>query len=331
MKNSKKIISFVLSVVLLIAVCTSVVFYNSLKKRYDSSEKSTVAMGTIVTQKLYGDESSKHISKVIELISALEDKISFRVNGSDVSKLNNGEVLSDSTISSIIEICNSVSEDSSGSFDVTIGKVSSLWGIGEENERIPSGEEIEALLKDVNYENIKLDGNSVSLQGNGSIDLGAVGKGAACDLVKNYLEVSGLEGAVVSVGGSILAYGNYNKAGDKWQIAIRHPRNENEFLGIISLSEGFVSTSGDYEKYFQEDGVRYHHILDANTGYPANSGLVSVTVVCDGGALSDALSTACFILGEEKSKSLLEKYNASAVFVDSELNVSVVGEIDFEY
>lgn len=91
-----------------------------------------------------------------------------------------------------------------------------------------------------------------------------------------------------------------------------------------------MSTSGDYEKYFEKDGIRYHHILDANTGYPASSGLISVTVVCDSGLLSDALSTACFILGEEKSKALLEKYNASAIFVTENMEISTVGEIDFE-
>ena len=135
---------------------------------------------------------------------------------------------------------------------------------------------------------------------------------------------------MVSVGGSILAFGKRNKAGDKWRVAVRHPRKENAYIGVINLSEGFVSTSGDYEKYFEKDGIRYHHILNANTGYPADSGLSSVTVVCGSGLLSDALSTACFILGEEKSKALLDEYSACAVFVDKQLNVSTYGDIDFE-
>ena len=108
------------------------------------------------------------------------------------------------------------------------------------------------------------------------------------------------------------------------------PANENEFLGVVSLDEGFVSTSGDYERYFEKDGKRYHHILDATTGYPAETDIISVTVVCDSGLVSDALSTACFILGEENSREILSEYNASAVFVDKDMNISTVGEIDFE-
>ena len=163
------------------------------------------------------------------------------------------------------------------------------------------------------------------------IDLGAVGKGMACDMLKAYFDMSDMQGAIISVGGSILAWGDHNKAGDKWQIAIAHPRSEGEYLGVLSLDEGFVSTSGDYERYFEENGKRYHHIIDATKGYPAETDLVSVTIVCDSGIISDALSTACFILGEEKSMPLLEKYAASAIFVDKDMNISVVGDIDFEY
>ena len=152
----------------------------------------------------------------------------------------------------------------------------------------------------------------------------------ACDMLKTYLDSSNMQGAVISVGGSILAWGNYNKAGDKWQIAVAHPRNEGEYLGVLSLDEGFVSTSGDYERFFEKDGKRYHHILDATTGYPAETDTISVTVVCDNGLISDALSTACFILGEENSRELLGEYNASAVFVDKDMNISIVGDIDFE-
>ena len=172
--------------------------------------------------------------------------------------------------------------------------------------------------------------DKISLPEGVTVDLGAVGKGMACDMIKAYLDRSDMKGAIISVGGSILAWGDYNKAGDKWQIAIAHPRNEGEYLGVLSVDEGFVSTSGDYERYFEKEGKRYHHILDATTGYPAETDIISVTVICDSGLVSDALSTACFILGEEKSKALLQEYDASAIFVDKDMNISVVGEVDFE-
>ena len=150
------------------------------------------------------------------------------------------------------------------------------------------------------------------------------------DMLKSYLSSTDVKGAVVSVGGSILAYGSRDKAGSNWSVAIQHPRKENEFLGVIHLKEGFISTSGDYERYFIKDGVRYHHILDAKTGYPCESGLISVTVVCESGLLSDALSTACFTLGLEKGEKLVEKYGAAAIFVTDDEQIHTVGEIDFE-
>ena len=139
-----------------------------------------------------------------------------------------------------------------------------------------------------------------------------------------------MKGAVLSVGGSIGVFGARGKDGDPWRIGVRDPFSDSGQLGVITLQEGFVSTSGDYEKYFEQDGRRYFHILDATTGYPAKSGLKSVSVVCDNGLLSDALSTACFLLGEEASHALLEQYGASAVFVDAEGNISIFGDIDFE-
>lgn len=331
MKNKKKVI-IVVAAVICVALLTALYFWNyNREKRYDCSEKNAVSMGTIVSQKLYGEGSAKHIEKISTLINALDDEISWREESSAVAKINSGEAVKSRQVTDIIEKCLQVTKDSDGVFDITVGGVTRLWNIGEDSQRVPAKKEIDSELQNVGSDKVSINSNTISVQDGTKLDLGAVGKGAACDNVMTYLKASDIKGAVVSVGGSIVAYGKYNKKGDKWRIAIKHPRNENEYLGVISISEGFVSTSGDYERYFEQDGKRYHHIIDATSGYPADSGIISVTVVCDSGILSDALSTACFILGEQKSKSLLEKYNASAIFVDSELNVSVVGDIDFEY
>lgn len=330
MKDKKKILS-VAGAVLCVALVLALYFFISDRNaRFEMSEKNTVAMGTIVTQKLYGDSTAKEIDKITAIINGLEQEISCHEETSLVSRLNSGEELASAGVASIIRQCNEISSLSGGVFDVSVGGLVKLWSIGEPSQKIPTESEIARELEKVSYKGISLQGDTISLPEGAAVDLGAVGKGAACDNVMAYLRKSNIKGAVVSVGGSILAYGSYNKAGDKWQIAVRHPRSESDYLGIISLSEGFVSTSGDYERYFEENGVRYHHILDATTGYPAQSDIISATVVCDSGVLSDALSTACFILGEEKSKPLLEKYSASAVFVDRDMNVSTVGDIDFE-
>ena len=158
-----------------------------------------------------------------------------------------------------------------------------------------------------------------------TLDLGAVGKGIACDVVQDYLKKQKeVSGAVIAVGGSILLYGS-KADGSDWNVAVQNPRGQDgEAMGVLSLSGTTnVSTSGDYEKYFMQDGNRYHHILDPSTGYPADSGLISVTIVSDSGLLSDGLSTACFVLGKEKGEKLLETYGAEGVFIDQNKKVTV--------
>lgn len=158
-----------------------------------------------------------------------------------------------------------------------------------------------------------------------TLDLGAVGKGIACDVVQDYLKKQKeVGGAVIAVGGSILLYGS-KADGSDWNVAVQNPRGQDgEAMGVLSLSGTTnVSTSGDYEKYFMQDGKRYHHILDPSTGYPADSGLISVTIVSDSGLLSDGLSTACFILGKEKGQKLLETYGAEGIFIDQNKKVTV--------
>ena len=328
--NKKKIISIALTVLFLIGALGLFVFYEARHERFDGSEKSHIAMGTVVTQKIYGTSAAKHIEKTKAIIDGLDDMISWRKSDSEIAKLNSGEALDVAYLTECIKQCSEISALSGGAFDITVGGVSRLWNVGEENERIPSDEEIKAELQNVGYGKMNFAEDTVSLPDGVKIDLGAVGKGMACDMLKAYLDSSDMKGAIISVGGSILAWGDYNEAGDKWQIAVAHPRNEGEYLGILYLDEGFVSTSGDYERYFEKDGKRYHHILDASTGYPAETDIISVTVVCDSGIISDALSTACFILGYEKSGELLNSFNASAIFVDKDMNISTVGEIDFE-
>lgn len=158
-----------------------------------------------------------------------------------------------------------------------------------------------------------------------TLDLGAVGKGIACDVVQDYLKKQKeVSRAVIAVGGSILLYGS-KADGSDWNVAVQNPRGQDgEAMGVLSLSGTTnVSTSGDYEKYFMQDGKRYHHILDPSTGYPADSGLISVTIVSDSGLLSDGLSTACFVLGKEKGQKLLETYGAEGIFIDQNKKVTV--------
>lgn len=329
MKSKGRTVKILIAAVAAVIALSAAAFLYSREKRYDFTEKSFISMDTVITEKIYGENSSTLIAPVFNIVTGLDDTINRFDEESEVYRLNTEGKTSDKSVTEIITAVKKISDEVNGAFDITVGGLSDLWSIGKENEKIPTEKEIAGALKNIDYTKIVTENGTVYHEG-GEIDLGAVGKGFACDLIAAYLSSVGAEGAVVSVGGSILAYGDYNKKGDEWSIAIRHPRNENEFLGVISLDEGFVSTSGDYERYFEKDGKRYHHIFDARTGMPADSGLISVTVVADSGILSDALSTACFIVGAQKGTELIEKYGASAIFVDEEMNVTTVGEISFE-
>ena len=189
---------------------------------------------------------------------------------------------------------------------------------------MPEQSELDELLKDVGYGKVSLDGDKVTLEKGATLDLGATGKGIGCDVVSDFLKTqTDVSGMILNLGGSsVMAYGE-KPDGSDWKVALTDPRDpEGDYLSAITLNEGeFLSTSGDYEKYFIEDGKRYHHILDPKTGYPVWNGLDSVTVICDSGLFADGLSTACFVLGMDDALKLLEKYNADAAFVDEDKNI----------
>lgn len=311
-------------------IVLSLLFVSDRNEKFTLTEKSIIAMGTVVTEKIYGDNPGTAIKDIGSIINGLEDMISWRKENSAVAILNEKGTVQNKYLIETIYDMKELTELTDGKFDLTVGRVSRLWSIGEEKERVPSEAEIKEAISTVGNDKLQIKGNTILLGEGTQLDMGAIGKGYACDLVYNYLSQTDINGAIISVGGSIVAYGDYNKKGDKWRIAVTHPRDSENYLGVISLDEGFVSTSGDYERYFEKDGKRYHHILDGVTGYPSESGLISVTVVAESGVMSDALSTACLLVGKEKAESLLSEYGASAVLVDEELNITTVGEIEFE-
>ncbi len=330
MASRKRLISMIFALSLTALIIISVIFLSERDKKFTLTEKNVIAMGTVVTEKIYGDNPGTAIKDIGSIINGLEDMISWRKENSAVGILNKEGRVQNKYLGEVIYDMQSLSRLTEGKFDLTVGAVSRLWNIGEENERVPSEAEIKEALKTVGTDKIQAQGYTLSVNEGTLIDFGAIGKGYACDLVYNYLSQTDINGAIISVGGSIAAYGDYNKKGDKWRIAITHPREADKYLGVLSLDEGFVSTSGDYERYFEKDGKRYHHILDATTGYPSDSGLISVTVVAESGVISDALSTACLLVGEKKAIEILEGAGASGVLVDESLNITTVGEIEFE-
>lgn len=307
--NKKSLIAVILCAVIVFGI----VSYDFISGR-SSCEKTSVAMGTVVTVKLFGFGAKNDLDKIETEINGLENSVlSWRKEGSDVYRINKGSGTQVSVSPDTVKIigqCIDISDDCGGVFDITIGNVTKLWDFGGNNQRLPSDDEIKTELGNVGYKNVSISGNAVQIKKGQSLDLGAVGKGFVCDKIKELLDKGRTKSAVVSVGGSLLIYGNRT-----FSIGIVNPDNDKQSMGTLKLKDTCVSTSGNYEKYFEQDGKRYHHILNAKTGYPATSEFKSVTVVCESGLISDALSTVCYIAGYRKSIEILKKFNAEAVFI----------------
>jgi len=308
-----------------IFLCLIFISFYGCNKKVTPYKTTNLAMGTVISQSLYGDNALEMSKTITNEIKKLENSnLSWRIDCSDVNRINSNAgnfVKVDNCTLNWIEKSLDVSKNCGGVLDISIGNLTRLWNIGSEDARVPSKQEIESALESIDSTAISISGNNIKCAANQKIDLGAIGKGAACDRISEILDESNYKGAIISVGGSILLYGQ-NPNADKWSVGIRNPRGEaNDYVAILKLDKCCVSTSGDYERVLEQDGVAYHHILDPRTGYPSKNEFVSVTVVCDSGVLSDALSTACFILGYNDSLPLLAKYNAQAVFIDKDFNV----------
>lgn len=313
------------------------------KTEAETFTATNFVMDTVLQETIYGSEDVT--KEIADRLSEIEiGQLSWREENSEVAQINTRCGEGESVVMSDdfyhwTEVSLDLAKKSGGAFDPTIGNLTRLWNIEGENPSVPAQADIDEALKHVGYGyiNIEETDKTISMAQGCTLDLGAVGKGIACDVTRDYLEgQDGVSGAVVAVGGSILAYGS-KPDGSDWKVAIQDPeKEEGEYMGVLSLPGTVcVSTSGDYEKYFIQDGKRYHHILDPATGYPSESGLSSVTVICpdegewkdDAGLLSDGLCTACFVLGREKGMKLLEQYGMEGVFIDKDKNVSVTDGI----
>ncbi len=286
-------------------------------------------MGTEIVHKAYGKHAIETLEVVQKESERLERLISRFLPGSDISRINDSagieheKVCPESyEILSFAFECAAISE---GMFDITIGPLVDLWNYKHAIEP-PENNQIVLALFFINYKDLELNAvqKTARLKRQGqSIDLGGIGKGFASDHFMEIFKKRGILSAFSNIGGNVSTLG-CKPDGSPWRVGIRHPRL-NRLLGAVEVCNKAVVTSGDYERYFlDKKGRRFHHILNPLTGYPAESGLVSVTVVADSAMLADALSTAVFITGLERGIYLLKKYsNADAVLVDVNMKVYV--------
>lgn len=261
------------------------------------------AMDTVMTLTAYGDSAQAAIEAAETALLELENTISRTRVGSEIYDLNQtgSGVLSDATIS-LLQQALDYGALTDGAFSCTIAPVMDAWGFTTDAMAVPSdGALSDAMALDDNATVVIASDNTVTLATGQAIDLGGIGKGYASQVVADVFTANGITHGMVSLGGNVYVCGGRTD-GDPWRIGVQNPSDLSTYIGILSLSDGFAVTSGGYQRYFEGNGVTYHHIIDPATGYSAQSGLVSVTIVSpDNGTLCDALSTALYVMGEEQA------------------------------
>jgi thiamine biosynthesis lipoprotein len=287
-------------------------------------ERNGFLMDTVIRISLYDSRPEKALNKVADEVFAtmlsIEKKVSVYIQGSDVQRLNEeagGDFIPVSKESqALLQAAQKISEKTGGAFDITIGPLKALWGFDSENPRVPDTEEIETYLRHGNYNQVEQNDGMARISAKGlGIDLGGIAKGYIIDAAVQGLQDAGIQGGLVECGGDLRVFGHHpNK--QYWRIGIQNPRDERgSLVGLISLNDFSVATSGDYERFFIKDGIRYHHILDPESGFPAR-GAISVTVAAPDAMTADALATAVFVMGVDRGLSMINSIpNVEALIV----------------
>lgn len=280
-----------------------------------SAAAEIFAMDTVMELTACGNNGQAAVSAATAAINALDRALDRTDPGSQVSAINAGDGAAEISgqVLSLIQAALEYGRATDGAFDITVAPVMDAWGFTTEEKQVPSQEVLNQLLPLVDSGLITADGG-VTLAPGQSIDLGGIAKGYASDCVEEILREQGVASGVISLGGNVYVQGN-SPDGDPWQIAVRDPQGDGAFA-VLRLTDAYAITSGGYQRYFEQDGRIYHHIIDPATGYPADGGLLSVTVVAgangpgrapDGyclpgsGTMCDAFSTALFVMGEERA------------------------------
>lgn len=273
----------------------------------EKAQQTIFAMDTAMTVTVYGDDAEALCASACHRVNELAAKWSVTDEQSEIYRANNiGLYISTAAISDetaeLIAYALEMNGQTGGAFDITLYPVLREWGFTTGEYRVPSDERIAELLRKTGSDKVELRGNMLTLTGGVMIDLGGIAKGCTGDILAEYLKSEGVHSALLDLGGNIHAIGS-KPDGSAWRLGIKDP--DGGKLAVLELCDKAVVTSGGYERYFEgEDGKRYCHILDPETGRPADSGLVSVTIVGDEGRLCDALSTAVYVMGAEKAERL---------------------------
>jgi FAD:protein FMN transferase len=283
--------------------------------------QSRILLGTLVEiQVPRADEGAREaVAAAFAEMARIEALMSPHVPGSDVARLSGGpgplEVAPETA--EVLALGLEIARGSDGAFDLTLGRLKDLWDLEGEQPQVPAAEAVAEALRGIGPEALRLEGRLVhKREPQLAVDLGGIAKGYAVDRAVELLRRAGVTNASVNAGGDLRLLGSRGER--PWRIGIRHPRSADELLTTLEVSDRAVVTSGDYERYFEADGRRYHHLFDPRTGFPAGAAR-SVTLVADSAMLADGLGTAVFVLGPERGLALLARYpQVEALIVDAE-------------
>lgn len=286
----KKILSLACGLSLILTGCSA------------SIENSATAfsMNTVVNIRAYAPYDT--VNGAIDICRKLDGKLSRTDESSEIYALNkSGESEVSDDTAELIKASLGFCEQTNGKLDITVGSLTSLWNFSEATE-IPEAAKITKALENVDYKKVEISGNTVKT-GGAVLDLGAVAKGYACNKIKEYFTQNGVTDAVINLGGNVLVMGEKD-----YTVGVKNPFKTDEIYAELQVNNTSVVTSGTYERYIESGGKKYHHILNTATGYPTDTDIVSVTVICDNSLKADAYSTICLIYG---SKAALELINAT--------------------
>lgn len=287
----KRLISFFLAVISMLALCAC---------EAGESSRRVFVMDTVCEISVY-PKNDAAVDEMCSLLYELDDELSsYSGKVLDINEGAGGK--GSSHILNLLTRSMEFYDKTGGAFSPSLGTVIDLWGVGGKNY-VPRDDEIQSSLEAADIENVERSGDEVVLRNGVKLNFGAVAKGYASDVIKEMIVNNPVESAVVSLGGNVYVHGT-KPDGSLWNVAIRDPKGgESDWLGSLALTDSFVISSGDYERYFERDGKRYHHIIDPKTGSPAESDLLAAAVVCRDGTLGDAYSTALYVMGRENALS----------------------------
>ena len=297
------------------------------------SSREFFAMDTVMQATAYGSGADDALQAAEEEIYRLEQLFSCQASEAELARCNRaGQLTVSAETAALVQTALDLSEATGGAYDPTLYPLALAWGFSGGQYRVPDEAELSALRTQTGAEHVQVDGCRVRLDAGTQLDLGGIAKGYTAGRIHKILQDAGVRAAIVSLGGNVAAIGKKPGGGD-WIVGLQDPQDPGSYFGTVAVSGACVVTSGGYQRYFEQDGVRYHHILDPKTGRPAASGLQSVSVVSQDDTLADALSTALFVMGLDAGAALYRAGDLAfeAVFMTDDGSVWITPGLAGQY